>query len=123
RGLENLLARHHDAEIDDLEVVALQHDPDDVLADVVHVALDCRHDDAAVGPPGAGASLALLDVGDEIRYRALHDPRALDDLRQEHLPRAEQIADDVHAVHERSLDDLQRMLEGVPRLLGILDYE
>ena len=40
---EDLLRRHHDAEVDDVEVVALEHDADDVLADVVHVALDRRH--------------------------------------------------------------------------------
>ena len=52
RGLEDLLRRHHDAEVDDLVVVAGEHDADDVLADVVHVALDRRHQDLA----GGGAS-------------------------------------------------------------------
>ena len=32
----------------DLIVVALEHDADDVLADVVHVAFDGRHHDLAV---------------------------------------------------------------------------
>ena len=39
RGLQDLGARHHHAEVDDLVVVALQHDAHDVLADVVDVAL------------------------------------------------------------------------------------
>ena len=39
--------RHHHAEVDDLEVVALEHDADDVLADVVHVALDGGQQDLA----------------------------------------------------------------------------
>src|SRR6185312_2907157 len=38
--LEDLLARDHDAHVDDLVVVAGQHDTHDVLADVVDVALD-----------------------------------------------------------------------------------
>ena len=38
---------HHDAEVDHVVIVALEHDADDVLADVVHVALDRRHDDLA----------------------------------------------------------------------------
>ena len=46
RGVEDLLRRHHDAEIDDLVIVALEHDADDVLADVVHVALDGGEQDA-----------------------------------------------------------------------------
>ena len=45
--VEDLLRRHHDAEIDDLVVVALQHHADDVLADVVDVALDRGHHDLA----------------------------------------------------------------------------
>ena len=48
RGLQDLRRRHHDAEIDHLVIVALEHDADDVLADVVHVALDRRHHDLAV---------------------------------------------------------------------------
>ena len=43
-------------------------------------------------------------------------------LGQEHLAGAEEVADDVHAVHEGSFDDLQRrrVLAARPRLLGIL---
>ena len=48
RRFQDFRRRHHDAEIDDLVIVALEHDADDVLADVVHVALDGRHHDLAV---------------------------------------------------------------------------
>ena len=99
---------HHHAEIDDLEVVALEHDADDVLADVVHVALHGGDDDAAVG--ARDAVLLLLDERHEMRDRALHHARALHHLRQEHLAGAEQVADDVHAVHQRTFDHLQRPL-------------
>jgi hypothetical protein len=34
-ALQDVLERHHDAQVDDLEIVALEHDADDVLADVV----------------------------------------------------------------------------------------
>ena len=39
RCLDDLLGRHHDAEVDDLVVVALEDHADDVLADVVDVSL------------------------------------------------------------------------------------
>ena len=42
RDIEDLLRGHHHAEVVDLIVVAAEHDSDDVLADVVHVALDRR---------------------------------------------------------------------------------
>ena len=43
--VEDLRRRHHHAEIDHLVVVAREHDPDDVLADVVDVTLDGGHED------------------------------------------------------------------------------
>jgi hypothetical protein len=37
-----------------------------------------------------------------MRDRLLHHPRRLHHLRQEHLAGAEEVADDVHAVHQRN---------------------
>ena len=58
-------------------------------------------------------------------HRLLHHARRLDHLRQEHLAGAEQVADDVHAVHQRALDHLYwpaaLALEFGARLLGVLD--
>ena len=56
--LENLRRRRHHAEIDDLEIIAAEHDADDVLADVVHVALDRRQQDLA----GAERALRLFSA-------------------------------------------------------------
>ena len=127
RRVQDLLRRHHDSEVDDLVVVALQHHADDVLADVVDVALHGRHHDGAVGvllPGERGVvGLLLLDEGDQVGDGLLHDPGALHDLGQEHLPGAEEVADDVHAVHQRALDDLDRPAAPVgdlrAKLLGV----
>ena len=64
-GVEDLLRRHHHPEVDDLVVVALQDDADDVLPDVVDIALDRGHDDRAgvscwVPAPGRRASPASM---------------------------------------------------------------
>ena len=71
---------------------------------------------------GRGPALALfrLDEGHEVGNRLLHDAGALDHLRQEHLASAEQVADHVHAVHERPLDHRERAVGGLPRLFGVL---
>src|SRR5581483_2129380 len=45
--LDERLRRDLDAEVDDLETGALEHDVDEVLADVVHVALDRAHEERA----------------------------------------------------------------------------
>ncbi len=69
----------------------------------------------------AGRALLLrLHVRLEIRNRTLHGARALDDLRQEHLSGAEEVADDLHPVHQRPLDDVERPLREAARLLGVL---
>ena len=43
-GLQDLVAWHHHAEVDDLVVIALQHHADDIFSDVMHVALDSGHE-------------------------------------------------------------------------------
>ena len=44
-ALQNFFRGHHHAQVDDFEVIAGQHHAHDILADVVHVALDgCEHD-------------------------------------------------------------------------------
>ena len=57
RRVENLRRGHHHAEVDHLVVVAAEHHADDVLADVVDVPLDRRHDDPALRAAGVGIGL------------------------------------------------------------------
>ena len=105
RGLEDFVRRDHHAKVDNFVVITLQHYADDILADVVHVALHGGDNHLAV----AGAFLfAGFDVGLKIRYRLLHHASGFHHLRQEHLALAEQIADHVHAVHQRAFDHLNR---------------
>ena len=53
-GIDDLVLGAHDADVDDLEVVAAKHDGDNVFANVVHVTLD-RGDEEH-------ARLSALDV-------------------------------------------------------------
>ena len=62
---------------------------------------------------GVGVALFGLDVWDELGDGFLHDARALDDLGQEHSAGAEEVADDVHAVHEGAFDDVQGAVGGL----------
>ena len=45
---EDFLCGHHDAEVDDFIAITGEHDADNVLADIMHVAFDCRHQDFSV---------------------------------------------------------------------------
>jgi hypothetical protein len=53
-------------------------------------------------------ALLFLDVGHQVGHGLLHHARGLDHLGQEHLAGAEQVADDIHAVHQRAFDHVQR---------------
>mmetsp|Transcript_7282 Transcript_7282/g.22028 ORF Transcript_7282/g.22028 Transcript_7282/m.22028 type:complete len:1134 (+) Transcript_7282:306-3707(+) len=131
--VQDALARAHDAKVDDLPVVAPEHHGDDVLADVVHVTLHRGDDEGAHTVVIArGDTVALRDKallflhkGDQMRDGLLHHARRLDDLRKEHLARAEEVADGAHAVHKRALDDVERprIVPGHARLLGVTHHE
>ena len=124
---EDLVARDHHAHVDHIEVVALEHDRDDVLADVVDVALDGRDHDFPAGPKIAGSRFFGLDIGHQMGDRLLHHTGRLDHLRQEHLAGTEEIAHDIHAVHQRAFDHLDRTpaagFDLEARRLGVLDHE
>ena len=103
RGVQHLRQRHLDAEIDHAVAVIGQDDIDQVLADVVHVALHGRQHD--------GAFLLALDPFHErfqVGDRGLHRLGALQHERQLHLARAEQLAHHLHAVEQDVVDDVER---------------
>jgi hypothetical protein len=59
RRLQDDGSRRHHAQVDDLVVVAAEDDADDVLADVVDVALDGRQQDLAGGRDLLGFSASM----------------------------------------------------------------
>jgi len=69
-GLDQVFGRHFDAEIDDVEAVVRENDLDEVLADVMHVALDGGEQDLALRRVGF-----LLHELFEVRDRRFSLPR------------------------------------------------
>jgi len=91
----------------------------------VDIALDGGHHDLAGPAPATTPVLSsgealLLDVRHQVRHGLLHHASTLDHLWQEHPATAEEIADHVHARHQRAFDDVERPLRRQPRLLGVL---
>ena len=84
----------------------------------MHVAFHRRHEDSA-GRAGHFAGLLRRHERLEIRHRALHRARALDHLRQEHLAGAKQVADRLHAVHQRPFDHVQSAAKLDARFLRV----
>ena len=104
-GVEDVLLGNHHAEVNDLVVVAAEHHTDDVLPDVVHVALDRGEEDLAGLFPLAFRR--RFEVGREPGHGLLHHAGTLDDLGEEHFAGTEEVTHDVHAVHQGAFDDLQ----------------
>src|SRR3989440_5754124 len=93
-----------DAEVDDAVAVVGEDDVNEVLADVVHVALDgCEHH-----RPLRRRAALLLHEGFEEAHSRLHHFRRLQDEGQLHLAAAEKIAHGLHAVEQNVVDDVER---------------
>ena len=86
----------------DLVAVVREDDVDEVLADVVDVALHGAEHDHSLAA-GVGLLHVRLEVGD----RLLHHLGALEHERQLHLAGREAVADDLHALEEHVVDDRQ----------------
>ena len=96
-GIHDRFHRHITAQVDDLKAIILQDDPDDVLADVVDIALDGGNDDASL----AGAALALLGNGGlDLLKGSLRGGGRLQQLRQS-LDTEEQVGFGLRTVYRR----------------------
>jgi hypothetical protein len=116
RGHE-LLRRDLDAEVDHLEAGALEHDVDEVLADVVDVALDRAHQELADGLDPAGDQQRA-----EPLHRAGHRPAGDEHLRHEEVsalePRADLLERGDEGIEEQGL----RLHAEREPLLGELEH-
>ena len=56
----NVGGRHHDAHIDNIKIIALQHDPDNIFANIMHIALHrCHQHLAIIARHGFGADACI----------------------------------------------------------------
>ncbi len=94
-----------DAEIHHAIAVVGEDDVDQVLADVVDVALHRREHDGRLL-----AALLLLHLRLEIGDRGLHHAGRVEHRRQLHLARAKQVADRPHAVEQDVVDQVERRI-------------
>ena len=97
-GVHRLL----DTDVDDVVAIVGQDDVDQVLADVVNIALDRGEHHRALA-----LFVGLLHVGLEVGHCGLHHLGALEDERQLHLAAGEQLTHDFHAFEKRIIDDLE----------------
>ena len=74
----------------------------------MNVALDRGEHDLAVAGDVSAAVALLFHIRHQIGDGLFHDAGRFHHLRQKHAARTEQVADDVHAVHQRPLDHRER---------------
>ena len=103
-GRQDRRDRLLDAQVDHGVAVVGEDDVDEVLADVVHVALDRGEHDRALALPPSAFSMC----GSRCATAAFITSADCEHERQLHLAGAEQLADGLHARQQRVVDDLQR---------------
>ncbi len=84
----------------------------------MNVSFDCGDEEFAGGGTG-GALFFGLHEGLQIGHSFFHDAGALDDLRKKHLTVTEEVADGLHAVHQRAFNHFERARVRDAGLLGI----
>jgi hypothetical protein len=102
-GVDQLLRRHLDAQIDHLVAVVRKNNLDQVLADIVHVAFDRGEQHLA-----ARGRVGLFHVLLQMRHCGLHRLGRLQHFGDDQLVVVEQPADFVHSFHQRPVDDVER---------------
>ena len=106
-GVHHRLHRHITAQVDHLKAVVFQDDLDDVLADVVHIALDGGQHDAAL----AGTALAFFGNGGlDLLKGALGGAGRLQQLGQEQGALLVLRAHNVQRRDQRFVHHVQRLL-------------
>ena len=108
-GGDHLGDAHLDAEVDHLVAVVGEDDVDQVLADVVDVALDRGQHDRALA-----ALVGLLHVGLEVGDGRLHGLGRLEHEGQLHLAGGEEVAHRLHPGQQEVVDDGQGRVAGAP---------
>ena len=84
----------------------------------MHVALDRGQHDLA-GRTSTTRGFFGFDEGHQMRDRFFHHAGTFHHLRQKHLAGTKQVANHVHAGHERAFNHVERMVGGLPCFLGI----
>jgi len=85
----------------------------------VDIAFYRGHQDLALGL--GFIAFFQLDKRNQVGHGLFHHSGGFHHLRQEHFARAKQVADDVHARHQRAFDHFDGALEGLARLFGVFD--
>ena len=81
----DLLCGDHHPHIHNIEVVALEHHRDNVLADVVHIAFDRGKNHLPLGLDLATGGLLRLNKWHKVGHGGLHHTSGFHHLGQEHL--------------------------------------
>src|SRR6056297_357607 len=117
---QNFISRIHHTQINNLIVIAAQYNRDNILSDVVNVALYRSQQNFCFWFTLFGLILLRFDERNQNGNAFLHYPRAFHYLRQKHLTGAKKIANYIHTVHHRSFNYLNRVIILLPCLFYVV---
>ena len=112
-GLNDRITALLDPEVDHLITIVGEDDVHQIFADVVHIAFDGGNQKLAFTQAFA---LFFFHVWLEMSDSRLHRFGALQHKRKLHLTTAEQLTDNLHAIQQEGIDDLQRWI-GLKRVI------
>jgi len=99
----------------DFIVVAAKDNSNNILSDVMNITFHCcQYYHSSI------ATFLLLHELDQVVHSFFHHTCSLNDLGQEHLASTKALSDNVHTIHQRTFDDLQRLAVLTSCFLNIL---
>ena len=120
RCLKYLLTGNHYAEIYYIIIIAAKYNSYNILSDIVNITFYCRHQYLSFRL--RAFFFCRFYKRQQICNCFLHYPRALYYLREKHFPFSEKITDNIHSVHQRTFDNLYRLVKKFSRLFSIFIY-
>src|SRR5690625_2550963 len=105
---QNLLRGIHDADIDHFIVVTSQNNGNYIFSDIVNIPLYGSHQDPSFQIGLLVDLLLRFDIGYKHSHPLLHDACTLYHLRQKHFTRSKKVSHNIHTIHHRTLNYLNR---------------
>ncbi len=96
----------------------MKYNPDDIFANVMYVSFHRCHEYFPVGMV-SGIRFFCFNKGCQPTHGFFHDAGRFDHLREKHLATAEEVANNVHAIHQWAFNDIQWSFDVQPGFFGI----
>ncbi len=117
---QDFVGRHHDPEIDHIKIITLEDYTHDIFANIMDISLDSCHQNLCFCLLFALFFGRSLNVGDQVGNPFFHHSGTFHNLGKEHLALSKKIPHDIHAIHHRPFNHLDRVVYLLTSLFDIV---